>query len=132
MNARGITLIELMIVITILGVLGTIATAAYRGHAERAHRVDAMTALQRIKDNQERIRTATNTYSADFDALGFPGAVTPDGNYALDFPTAPDTRTFVVRASVITGGGQDTDTECRWFTLSATGVEDSGAETDCW
>ena len=40
-NNKGITLIELMIVIVIVGILASISIPTYRGYMQRARRADA-------------------------------------------------------------------------------------------
>ena len=133
----GVTLIELMIVITIIGAMAVIAIPAYRGYAERAQRVYAKNALQLLLTNQENFRLQNNTYTADLAALGFPGGCTEYCVYTIDFTVAPDTRTFTARARPTAGGGtngvnQNTDTDCQWFTIDALGRKAAGPGTRCW
>lgn len=136
---RGVTLIELMIVITILGALAVIAIPAYRGYAERAQRTEAKTGLLMLAEAQEQFYLQNNTYTADFAALGFPGGCTEWCVYTMDFTVAPDTLGFTARARPTAGGGtngvnQGTDTDCQWFTLTSTGVRDAGPDVNnsCW
>lgn len=132
----GITLIELMIVITILGVLAAIAIPAYRGYSERAQRTEAKDALLRLQTNQERWYLTNNTYTNNLTALGFPAGCSENCVYTIDFTVAPDTAGYTARAQPTVGGGangvdQNRDTACSWFTLNNRGVRD--AENDsCW
>jgi type IV pilus assembly protein PilE len=132
----GVTLIELMIVVTIIGALAAFAIPAYRGYAERAQRTEAKNALNEIVTAQENFRLQNNTFTNNLTALGFPGGCTENCVYTLDFTVAPDTRTYTARAQPTVGGGsngvdQTRDTACSWFTITPTGVRD--AESDgCW
>ena len=129
---QGVTLIKLMIVITILGVLAVVAAPAYRGYSERAPRLDAMNALEEIARSQKTQFLRNNTFTGNFNALGFPGGVTEDGRYLLSFDGAPDRTGYIARAVPAVGGGQEEDKACQWFTLDARGVKASGPDIDCW
>ena len=45
---KGVTLIELMIVVIIISVLSTVAIPSYRGYMVKAHRVDAQSSLLKM------------------------------------------------------------------------------------
>lgn len=132
----GVTLVELMIVITILGTLAAIAIPAYRGYAERAQRTEGKAALLRLQANQERWYLSNNTYTNDLTALGFAGGCSDNCVYTLDFTVAADTTGYTARAQPTAGGGtngvnQTRDEDCSWFTINNRGVRD--AEDDsCW
>ncbi|MGD8339968.1 MAG: type IV pilin protein [Gammaproteobacteria bacterium] len=133
----GITLIELLIVITIVAMLAAIALPAYRDYTARAHRTEAKTALLRLREGQERWYLDHNTYTGDLEALGFPGGCSENCVYRIDFPVAPDSTGFTARARPATGGGtgrvdQTRDTDCQWFTLNALGERAAGPGQRCW
>jgi type IV pilus assembly protein PilE len=69
MNRKGITLIELLIVVVIVGVLAAIAIPLYNGYMERARRVDAKTALEQLRASQEMRRAERGRYSTDLTEL---------------------------------------------------------------
>ena len=132
----GMTLIELMIVVTILGIMAAIAIPAYRGYSERAQRTEAKNALNVLYTNQERFRLTNNTYTNNLAALGFPGGCSEYCVYTLDFTVAPDTLTYTARAQPTAGGGtngvnQTRDDACSWFTINAQGVR-AAENNDCW
>ena len=52
--ARGVTLMELMIVVVVVAILATVAYPSYRDAAARAKRYEARAALLLIATNQER------------------------------------------------------------------------------
>jgi len=133
----GMTLIELMAVVTILGVLIAIAIPAYRGYSERTQRTEAKTALLHLRTQQERWYLQNHTFSGDLDTLGFSQGCSENCVYTIDFTVAPDTTGFTARARPTAGGGinnvdQTRDTDCQWFTLNARGVRTAGPGGDCW
>jgi prepilin-type N-terminal cleavage/methylation domain-containing protein len=132
----GVTLIELMIVITILGALAAIAIPSYRSHIERTHRTEAKEALLALRANQVRFRITNNTFTGDLNALGFPAGCTDNCVYTIDFTVAPDSGTYTARARPTPGGGtngvdQTRDTACSWFTITANGAMDAESD-ECW
>jgi type IV pilus assembly protein PilE len=129
---RGITLIELMIVIVVIGIMAAIAYPNYREFAARAKRNEAKAALLQIATNQERFYLQNNTYTCDMTRLGFAGAgpiVSDSGTYTVDV-TLCDANNFVARADYI-----PTDTEsgkCSWFRIDGRNVKTSAPLADCW
>ncbi len=87
MNKRGITLIELLIVIVIVGVLAAVAIPMYTGYMQRARRVDAKTALEQLRAAQEMFRAERGSYSTNITQLrntwGAPGATAGDYTVAM-------------------------------------------------
>ncbi len=62
---RGITLLELMIVVVIISILTAIAYPNYREYVTRAKRTEAKAALLQIATQQERFYLQNNTYTTD-------------------------------------------------------------------
>jgi len=60
---KGITLIELLIIVVIIGILAAIAIPGYTGYLQRARRVDAKTALEQLRAAQEMWRGERGVYS---------------------------------------------------------------------
>ena len=60
---RGVTLIELMIVVVVLAILGSISVSTYRRYMLRANRTDATTMLLRIQVAQEKFFLQNNGYA---------------------------------------------------------------------
>lgn len=133
---RGITLLELMIVVAIVGILAAISYPSYRAQVIKTHRTDGKTELMRISQQLERCYTRFSAYNH---ASCVPPAVetfpftTPDGHYTISAPVRTAT-TYTLDATP--AGGQAEDTECAVLRVTSTGVEGSqGASTDvhgCW
>ena len=137
---RGVTLLELMIVVALLGIIAAVAIPGYRQYVQRAQRADATATLMRLAAQQEKFYLANNTYTVNFGAappagLGIPN--TEKGYYNLAVPVA-DATTFTVTATAVPGTGQFADTNCRPFTVTAQGARSSqdtgGGDTSavCW
>jgi type IV pilus assembly protein PilE len=129
---RGITLIELMIVVVIIGFMAVIAYPNYREFAARAKRTEAKANLLRIATNQERFYLQNNTFTCDLTQLGFPvaaGHITDSGSYQVDV-TACTAANFTAVAAYQMGGVEAT--KCGSFQIDGRGTRISGPDTDCW
>jgi len=60
---KGLTLIELLIVILIIGILAAIAVPMYTSFLQRGRRADAKTALLQVRASQEMWRGENGGYS---------------------------------------------------------------------
>lgn len=130
---RGVTLMELMIVVVIIGILTAIAYPNYRDFTARAKRNEAKAALLQIAVNQERFYLNNNTYTSDMTDLGF--AVVGDfktetGSYNIDVAPGADANTYSATATYLLGGKESA--ACLTFTINATGAKTSLPYTDCW
>jgi len=64
-SIRGLTLIELLMVIVIVGILAAIAVPTYSNYMTRARRADAKTALEQVRAAQEMWRAEKGSYAID-------------------------------------------------------------------
>jgi len=129
---RGITLIELMIVIVIVGILAAVSYPSYREFSARAKRNEAKAALLKIAVNQERTYLQNNTYTDDLMTLGFsstPTYQTDSGSYVITIPAAGNAN-FTATATYQLGGAEST--KCNVFTIDGRGVKTSAPDADCW
>lgn len=143
LKQKGITLIELMIVVAIVGLLSAIAYPAYDGYVKRSKRVVAEGDLYAFRNAMQRFFSENNTYvgsngaaigtdAAPISAL-FPSQSPIDGgSAAYNLTVTVDTASsFTLTATAV--GAQDDD-ECGDLTLSSTNVRTAsgGAVEDCW
>lgn len=129
---RGITLIELMIVVVIIGFMAVIAYPNYREFAARAKRNEAKAALLQIATNQERFYLQNNTYTCDMTRLGFSAAagfVTDSRSYTVDV-TACDANNFTAQA--VYNNADAEAGKCGTFQINGRNVKTSAPLADCW
>ena len=129
---RGITLIELMIVVVIIGFMAVIAYPNYREFAARAKRNEAKAALLQIATNQERFYLQNNTYTCDMTRLGFSAAagfVTESRSYTVDV-TACDANN--VTAQAVYNNADAEAGKCGTFQINGRNVRTSAPLGDCW
>jgi type IV pilus assembly protein PilE len=128
----GVTLIELIVVVTIVALLATIAIPSYRQFMLRSHRAEAKAALLNLAAAQEKFYLQNNTYTDALDdappaGLGLT-ATTEKGYYTIAIDAA-DTDSFAATATA--AGGQADDTDCATFTIDQAGVR-TATSTSCW
>jgi type IV pilus assembly protein PilE len=141
---RGMTLIELVVVVMIVGILAAVAIPSYRSYVVRSQRSDAKDALLVLPSAQEKHYLQCNTYATAIDVATDCAAgelqandVSKNGWYQLSIVNGNAT-TFAVRATAINGQNQWQDDACRTFDVDQAGIRtaaDSGAadNTDeCW
>jgi type IV pilus assembly protein PilE len=129
---RGITFLELLIVIVIIGILAAIAYPSYRDVAARAKRVEAKAALLQIATNQERFYLQNNTYTADMTQLGFDADpyVSDSGSYTISV-TAADASDYTAVATHLLGGRENG--KCSEFQIEGDGTKSfTGSADNCW
>ena len=138
---RGITLIELMIVIVVIGILVSIAIPSYRQYVIRTNRTHAKVGLTQAAQALERCYTNSSPFSynsaictAGANAVTFPITTPEGGNYVIT-ATTRNAQDYTLTATP--QGGQAGDTKCANFTLSSVGVKAvsgtlSATPNECW
>lgn len=125
---RGVTLIELMIVVAIVAILGTVAAASYRGHVLRSNRAEAKSALLSIQAAQEKYYLNQHEYTNDLSLLFLP-ATTERGHYTIEL--ALDGEGYTAEATAV--GSQVADTECPTFSIDEAGRRlPTPGTSPCW
>ena len=138
--ARGMTLIELMVVVGIVGIMASIAFPSYNSFVRQANRTDATRTMQLAAQSLERCYSRSFKYTA----CNVGGTVinnnstmqTPNAFYTITF-AIPDNQDYTLTAVPI-AAPQTGDSLCHQFTLSSGGQQaaknSSGSDTTkaCW
>ena len=141
---RGLSLIELMIVVTIVAILSAFAYPSYERYVIKAKRSIAQNALLQLADRQQQFFMDNKRFAADITDLGFPadpyvvdddGAVTVAGDadavYSLSLSNVTAT-TWTATAAPL-NGQLSRDTYCGSLSITHAGAKDkSGASDECW
>jgi type IV pilus assembly protein PilE len=137
---RGMTLVELMIVVVIVSILAAVAVPGYRNYMLRTYRSEAKSALLQIQAAQEKFYLQNNRYSRDLtqappNGLGLLNA-TENNKYqlAVQFRDGTD-QTYTATATPLAAGGQTADTLCPQFSVDETGARtpaSTGTTAQCW
>lgn len=143
-NQRGVTLIELMIVVVIVAVLSSIAYPSYTRYVVNSKRTAATSALLQIADRQQQFYMDNKTYTNDLTNLGYganPHVVADDGRttvagdsdavYTIALSNVAAT-TYTITATPL-HAQLARDTKCGNLTLDQTGSRGSSTGDDgCW
>jgi len=131
-HMRGVTLIELMIVVVIVSILAAVSYPSYRDFVARAKRNEAKAALLMAATNQERFYLQNNLFSVNLTQLGFNANpfTTDTGSYVITVAAAVPTANFTVTATYQLGDAESS--KCNVFTIDGRGVKSSSPAADCW
>jgi len=143
-NARGFTLIELMIVVIIVSILAAIGYPSYNEFVTKSRRQAGRNALYQIANRQEQFFLDNKAYAANLTALGYAAntiGLDEDGQfvavgyakrtYIVDMINTSAT-TYTVRAQPQLVQATR-DTQCKIYTLTQTGARaTSGPGDNCW
>ena len=138
---RGVTLIELMVVMIVIAILASVAIPSYRRFVLRAQRSDAMTGLLKVATAEEKFQLQNGAYTTSLtgtgtSGLGMASATSERGFYTLSVATTATG--FTATATPVAGGPQASDTTCATFTVNESGTKralNSGSTdktTECW
>ena len=130
-NCKGVTLVELMIVIAIIGIMSAVAYPSYDSYMKKSRRADAKVALTEMADRQERFYLQNNTYTTNLAAVG--GAATKEGFYTLSIDSA-DINGFALTATAAAGGPQASDNDTNSGDCTIMKMTSAGSKTPdkCW
>lgn len=136
---RGVTLLEMLVVLLVVGVIVGLALPSYRQHLVRVNRSEATIALYAIAAAEEKFFMRNGRYTDDLTSaaplgLGLPLA-SDSSRYLFSVALAGDGRTFIASATPTRHGGQDSDGECLIFSMDHRGrraVSGSRDTAFCW
>lgn len=133
MRQRGMSLIELLVVMTIVGILASIAIPSYRQYTIRTHRATAKACIMEISQFMERFYYSNQTYVGADARLPLPCQTDGDMATRYEFTlTDIEEREFQINATP--QAAQD-DAKCDVLTLDHTGLRSesgTGSLSDCW
>ena len=134
---RGITLIELMVVVVIVGILVAIAYPGYQSQIQKTRRAEGKAALLDAAQKLERCFTRFNAYddaACDVNTtLEDAGIPTEQGWYLITASAATTPSTFALVAT--RQGAQTNDTLCGDLTLNNQGTRGRSGTAPldtCW
>jgi len=131
-HMRGITLIELMIVVIIVGILMAVAFPNYRAYVERAKRSEAKAALLQCAVNQEKWYLQRQEFTTNLAELGFKSPFKTDsGAYQLTVATTDKFENFTCTTTYLEGGAEAA--KCSTLAIDSTGNKTSTPPgSNCW
>lgn len=130
-NVRGMTLIELLIVVAIVGILAAIAGPAWNDQVIKSRRADARNTLLAAQIEQEQYRANNLTYATSMSAMGMGSFDSTSRDYYRLEVVSADATSFLITATP--NGNQANDSTCNVFAVRQTGPEHSGyAALSCW
>lgn len=132
---RGVTLMELMIVVVVVGILAAVGYPSYRKQSLRAARSEGRAALLAAASRQEQYFLDNKSYAASLSELGLT-ALTEGGKYqlAVDAETSGCPLTSCYALTAAPQGRQVDDGDCGSLTLDANGTKGATGTTPsaCW
>jgi len=130
-HMRGITLMELMIVVVIIGILTAVAFPNYRNYVARAKRSEAIAALLKCAVNQEKQYLQNSEFSDTLATLGFKSPYkSASETYQLAVAAPNPASNFTCTATYLVT--DDEANKCAVFTIDGSGNKTSSPDTNCW
>lgn len=96
---KGVTLIEVMIVVVIVGMLAAIAIPAYNDYVTRSRRSDAFTALETVRAAQEMYRAEQGFYAGAIGSLAGCASTMAGDNYTISITRTDNTHFTALAAA---------------------------------
>jgi type IV pilus assembly protein PilE len=134
-SMRGMTLIELMIVIVILSIVTTWGYSSYRDTVMKSRRSEGLGELLALADRLERFYSDRGTYigaTLGTSTTAVYALTSERGNYQFSLNSLS---TIAFSISAAPQGKQANDTRCGTFTLTSGGTKTVSGSLDdnkCW
>jgi type IV pilus assembly protein PilE len=143
-HQRGVTLLELMVVVAIITIIASIGYPSYMNHITRANRTAAKSFLLQVADRQEQFFANNKRYADDLTDLGYgangfmiddQGAMTAAGAgdriYRVQINAVTPVTYTIAAVPQLRQAGHDT--QCLSLTLTNAGQRgQTGPSTECW
>ena len=141
---RGVTLMELLIVVAIISVIASVAYPSYTQFIVRSKRTAATGMLMQIADRQQQYFMDNKRFAASLTDLGFDADSVMVDDEGQVVPVGDDDRVYSIEISAsnfvtyeLTATPQlkqaEKDTKCGNLTLDNTGKRgQSGSGDSCW
>tara|TARA_E500000178_G_C16645393_1_gene583889 strand:+ start:143 stop:556 length:414 start_codon:yes stop_codon:yes gene_type:complete len=131
---RGMTLIELMVVVAIVAILASVALPTWNSQVQKSRRADARNTLILVRVEQEKYRADNGSYASSMSALGLGIYNSTSRDYYNVSIVSSSATAFVASAAPNANGGQSGDS-CGTFAINQSGLDGSGeyaSISDCW
>jgi type IV pilus assembly protein PilE len=129
-RARGMTLVDLTLVLAVTGVLGAVAIPSYQTQIAKSRRADAIAALTRVQLTQEQFRSHHGSYALALSGLRGTAPTSPAGHYDVAL-LAPHAGGYTARARPRDAALHDP--ACPELTLTVDeGQATFGPSARCW
>ncbi len=144
LTQRGVTLIELMVVVAIVAIVFAFAFPSYERYVVRAKRTVAQNALMQVADRQQQFFMDNKRFAADLTNLGYPAnpwvvddngssTVAGDGAAVYSLSLSNVTATTWTATAAPLHGQLTRDVDCASLTMTQAGAKGSSTgATDCW
>lgn len=133
---RGVTLVELMIVVAIVGILAAIAYPSYTQYVLRGKRAEGKALLADVAARMERYYFQNNTYTSNLTDLGYNVAnpTSVEGHYTASAGPISGGSIATSYILTITPVSGFTDYQCGALTQDSRGKQGqaSGSTDVCW
>lgn len=139
---RGLTLIELMVVVVIVALLASVAYPSFVEQIRRSARAEARAALMEARAREEQYFLDNKTYTADRSLLRLQLSISGSGGNAkfltesgkYDIQVACSQSCMAYTLSAVPQGAQLEDRRCGTLTLSSDGIKDATGTNkgECW
>ena len=136
-SQRGLTLIELMIVVAVVAILAAIAYPSYQDQIRKSRRSAAQSVLMEVAQKEQQLFLDVRSYSAAANTaavqaaplrVGIPSSVLNFYTFTVTVTAGPPP-TFTVTAAP--QGAQTADT-CGTMTINQLGVKGAAVASGCW
>ena len=131
---KGLTLVELMVVVAVMAIIATVAYPLYTAQVQKSRRADAKIALEMVAAAQERFFTLNGSYADNLAALDvsaeIQGGASNEGYYDISL-ARPAIDQFTATADIDSGAAQSSDSDCAQFTLNQVGFK-GATNANCW